>query len=298
MWISLTVSLPEQALLQRNKELNAAYEQLTSTEEELRRLYNDLEKKVDERTVEMHAANTALQSENRSRVLAEEALFQANKKLKLLSSITRHDINNQLSVLQGYLLLLRKKNPDPAFSDYFSSITNASMRISAMIQFTKEYEVVGVTTPVWQDIRTLVTTAAKDAPLGQVLLKNDIPPGSEVYADALIVKVLYNLIDNAMRYGGNITTIRFSFKERDGDRIIVCEDDGAGVVAEEKEKIFEPGFGKNTGLGLALSKEILTITDITISEMGEPGKGARFEMRVPKGAYRFSGCGKYPVTPV
>jgi len=68
----------------------------------------------------------------------------------------------------------------------------------------------------------------------------------------------------------------------------VCEDDGMGVPAEEKEKIFERGFGKNTGLGLTLSKEILSITGITIRETGEPGRGARFEMTVPKGAYRLT----------
>jgi len=71
--------------------------------------------------------------------------------------------------------------------------------------------------------------------------------------------------------------------------MIVCEDDGEGIVAAEKEKIFERGFGKNTGLGLALSMEILSITGITIHETGEPGKGARFEIRVPKGAWRTSG---------
>jgi signal transduction histidine kinase len=66
----------------------------------------------------------------------------------------------------------------------------------------------------------------------------------------------------------------------------VCEDDGDGIIAEEKEKIFERGFGKNTGLGLALSREILAITGITITETGEPGKGARFEIAVPKGMWR------------
>ncbi len=71
-------------------------------------------------------------------------------------------------------------------------------------------------------------------------------------------------------------------------RVLVCEDDGDGVPAEEKEKIFERGFGKNTGLGLSLSREILSITGITISETGEPGKGARFEMTVPKAAWRTS----------
>ena len=109
----------------------------------------------------------------------------------------------------------------------------------------------------------------------------------EVFADPLVVKVCYNLMDNAVRYGGKITTIRFSGEESVDDYLIVCEDDGDGVIAEEKEKIFERGFGKNTGLGLALSREILSITGITITETGEPGKGARFEMTVPKGAWRM-----------
>ena len=56
-----------------------------------------------------------------------------------------------------------------------------------------------------------------------------------------------------------------------------------------KEKIFERGLGKNTGTGMALSREIHDITGITIRETGEPGKGARFEMVVPKGAWRKAG---------
>ena len=221
------------------------------------------------------------------RKVAEEALHQANKKLNLLSSITRHDINNQLTVLMGYLAIINKKQPDPALNEYFVKVGNAAQRISSMIQFTKEYESIGVKAPTWQDCRTVIDTAAKQAQLGNVVVKNDLAVGSEVFADPLIVKVCYNLMDNAARYGGKITTIRFSVQEHDGDQIIVCEDDGDGVVAEEKEKIFERGFGKNTGMGLFLSREILSITGITIKEAGEPGKGARFEMTVPKGAWRF-----------
>ena len=158
-----------------------------------------------------------------------------------------------------------------------------------MVQFTKEYEEIGVHVPAWQDCRTLVDTAAKQAPLGKVMVENNLPASAEVFADPLIVKVFYNLMDNAVRYGGKITTIRFSALERNGDEVLVCEDDGDGVPQDEKEKIFERGFGKNTGLGLALSREILSITGITITETGEPGKGARFEMVVPKGAWQFRG---------
>ena len=112
------------------------------------------------------------------------------------------------------------------------------------------------------------------------------PAGSEIFADPLIVKVFYNLVDNAVMYGGKITTIRFSALEREGVHIIVCEDDSEGVPAGEKKKIFERGFGKNTGLGLFLSREILSITGTTITETGGPGIGARFEIAVPKGLYR------------
>jgi len=222
------------------------------------------------------------------RKLAEDALALANKKLTLLSGITRHDINNQLTILMGYLTILKKKQPDPSFSDYYLKVSTAAQRISSMIQFTGEYEKIGVNAPVWQDCRTLTDTAAKQAPLGKIMVKNDFPAGTEVFADPLIVKVFYNLMDNAVRYGGKITTIRFSVEEAGNDHLILCEDDGDGVVAVEKEKIFERGFGKNTGMGLALSREILDITGISIKETGEPGKGARFEMTVPKGAWRIT----------
>ncbi len=217
---------------------------------------------------------------------AEDALKMANKKLNILSSITRHDINNQLAVLVGYLRILEKKQPDPTLNVYSQKVASAAERISAMIRFTKEYEQVGIKAPTWQDCRTLVDTVAKDVPLGHVIVKNALTDNTEVFADPLIVKVFYNMMDNAVRYGGKITTIRFALKEHDGCYVIVCEDDGDGVLSEEKERIFDWGVGKNTGLGLALSREILDITGISICATGEPGEGARFEMTVPKGAWR------------
>jgi len=219
------------------------------------------------------------------------ALGTANKKLTLLSGITRHDINNQLTVLMGYLELLEMEQPDPTFSTYFNKITNAAERIQAMIQFTKIYEGIGVDAPVWQNIRTSLDTVVKDVTLGNIRLINDLPDDLTVFADQLIIKVFFNLMDNAVRYGGKITTIRFSVEEREGNFVIVCSDDGNGISVEEKEKIFDRGFGKNTGLGLFLSREILGISGIAIRETGEPGKGARFEMVVPKGMWRMAGNG-------
>ncbi len=114
-------------------------------------------------------------------------------------------------------------------------------------------------------------------------------PDLEIYADPLLSKVFYNLIDNALKYGGDtMTSIRISCSEMDAGLTLICEDDGAGIRDWDKTRLFERGYGKNTGLGLFLSREILAITNITIKETRKPGKGARFEMVVPKGAYRFT----------
>jgi len=187
---------------------------------------------------------------------AEKALTTANKKLNLLTSITRHDILNQLTVVQGYLYLLEEMKGDPdAQSESIRNAKIASNSIARLISFTREYQQIGV----------------------KALL---------LFADPLFEKVFYNLIDNVVRHGGKVTTVRFSLEERAGDLIILSEDDGVGIPLAEKEKIFERGVGKNTGFGLFLTREILSITCITITETGEPGKGARFEIVVPKGAYR------------
>jgi PAS domain S-box-containing protein len=217
------------------------------------------------------------------------ALQLANKKLNLLSSITRHDINNQLMALKIFIGILETEQSDPALTEFCRKAATAADRIAAMIRFTCEYEEIGITAPAWQDCRIIVDTAAAQVPLGHVVIKNDLPAGMEVFADPLIVRVFYNLMDNAVRYGQKISAIRFFMQEHDGNVIIVCEDDGAGVPADEKERIFDRGFGKNTGLGLALSREILDITGITIRENGTPGTGARFEITVPGESCRFTG---------
>ncbi|MEI6842678.1 MAG: HAMP domain-containing sensor histidine kinase, partial [Methanomicrobiales archaeon] len=222
---------------------------------------------------------------------AEDALRQASKKLNLLSSITRHDINNQLTIILGYLDIMGDMPPGPLLDEYLRKVSNAARRISSMIQFTKEYEDIGISDPAWQDCRILVNTASMQAQLGKVIVDNGFPAGTEVFADPLVVKVFYNLMDNAVRYGGKITFIRFSARGHEGNLVLVCEDDGDGVPAEEKEKIFERGFGKNTGLGLALSREILSLSGITITENGDPSEGARFEIMVPKGMWRMAANG-------
>jgi len=218
---------------------------------------------------------------------SEEALQQVNKKLNLLSSITRHDINNQLFSILAFLELSKESPCDAAkISEYILKIERAAKAIERQIAFTKEYQDLGVTAPSWQPVGDCVNRATAALPMRDVKIDLRIPE-LEVYADPLFEKVFYNLIDNALRYGGPVMSrIQFFPLELENGLVIVVEDDGAGIAAEDKVRLFTKGFGHHTGLGLFLSREILSITGITITENGEPGKGARFEILVPEGMYR------------
>ncbi|MCX6690892.1 MAG: HAMP domain-containing sensor histidine kinase, partial [Methanoregula sp.] len=206
-----------------------------------------------------------------------------------LSSITRHDILNQLMALKGYLYLSHKVIDNPTtLIEYIKKEEQAANTIEHQIAFTRDYQDLGVTAPAWQNVNASIEKAVAGLPMRAVNVEPD-PANPEVYADPLFEKVFYNLIDNALKYGGDqMKTIRVSSRETDTGLTIICEDDGVGISAEDKKQLFTRGFGKNTGLGLFLSREILAITDITITENGVPGTGARFEITVPKGMWRMA----------
>ena len=60
------------------------------------------------------------------------------------------------------------------------------------------------------------------------------------------------------------------------------------MPADAKERIFERGYGENSGLGLFLAREAFGLTGIAIAETGTPGAGARFEILVPAGSWKFT----------
>jgi PAS domain S-box-containing protein len=220
----------------------------------------------------------------------EDALTLASRKLNLLSSITRHDIKNQLLALEGYLDMSKDLLDDPAhIAEYIAKEKKIAETIAHQISFTSDYEDLGVNAPVWQQVNTVIRKALTSLPMGNIRVDAK-DPDPEIFADPLLEKVFYNLIDNALRYGGEqLTAIHVKTREDKGSLVIAVEDDGNGISAEDKKQLFTKGFGRHTGLGLYLSREILSITGITITENGGPGTGARFEITVPKGAYRFTG---------
>jgi signal transduction histidine kinase len=228
----------------------------------------------------------ALEREIEHRQKVEDALHRANTKLNLISHITRHDMLNKLGSIGLIIDLLKEKySGDPAILEYLGKADVQLQNVEEMIWFSSDYHELGSKDPAWQNIPKVI-----DGIRGWVLETSiEYDPdlaGYEIFADPLLSKVFYNLADNAVRHGERVSSIRVSAEIRNEDLIIIWEDDGTGVPYDEKEKIFNKGHGRNTGLGLFLVREILSITGITIRETGTPGTGARFEILVPAGEYR------------
>lgn len=245
------------------------------TEEELRTLYHELETRIADRTAELETAR--------------EAYRRANTKLNLLNSVTRHDVLNQLTVLRGYLSLLEMQAPtsDLQVHEFISRAELAARTIEHQILFTKTYQDIGVHSPAWQKVAGLVMKAKTGLLPDSLTLTLNLGD-LEIYADPLLEKTFYLLMENTLRHGMQVTAIRFSYHITGDETLhLIYEDDGVGISFDEKGHIFKRGYGKNTGLGLFLAKEILSITGLVIAETGEPGKGARFEISVPKTGYRF-----------
>ncbi len=220
------------------------------------------------------------------RVTIEEALHKSKEKLNILSSITRHDIQNQLQALQAFcdLIELRVNNDKPA-AEYLTYMRQCCEMIHQQIAFARDYQELGDSDPVWQNIETIARVAASDTLPDDVILEIETD-NAEFLADPMFMLVFYNLFDNVKRHGEQVTRVSISFSEKLGQGVITISDDGPGIADDQKERIFEKGVGENTGLGLFLVREILAITGISISETGVFRNGSIFSITAPPHVWR------------
>jgi signal transduction histidine kinase len=257
-----------------------------AAQEGLEVLTRTLEERVALRTQELSDVNEELKLDIAERRKIEAALAMANQKLTLLSQITRHDISNRVFALLVELDLAKDVAGDGEIQSSLDAIGKTALTIQDQIAFTKDYQEIGAQFPGWHRVDAVIRGAMEQLDTGGMKVTIDLDQ-VEIFADPMIGKVFYNLIDNALRHGDHITRIAFSRHLSGSDLVIVCEDDGIGIPDADKQHIFTKGFGKDSGLGLFLIREILSITGIAITERGSPGKGARFEIIVHPGDFRI-----------
>ncbi|MDD1698676.1 MAG: ATP-binding protein, partial [Methanoregula sp.] len=215
--------------------------------------------------------------------VTEETL---STKIDLLFSITRRDVLDQLSIIVNYLERAQLKTSREAMQTFFDKTLEAIESIRNQMAFVRSLQDLGITSPAWQSVKKVFREAVLLNPSSTIDIRVEMDD-IELYADPLFPRVFYNLVANSIQHGDHqLTKIRLSAKESGESLIIIYEDNGRGIPFDEKEKIFEFGFGTGTGFGLFLIRELLGFTGISITETGEPGKGVRFEILVPKGKFR------------
>jgi signal transduction histidine kinase len=153
-----------------------------------------------------------------------------------------------------------------------------------IFDFAKMYEQLGAEELTYIDVEAKLNEA-------RTLFSGSLPKiinechGLTVLADSFLRQLFYNFIDNTRKYGQKTTTIRVYYERAGQDSLkLVYEDDGVGISAENKLNLFREGFstGGSTGFGLFLTKKMMDVYGWKIEENGDPSKGAKFTMTIPK----------------
>ena len=215
------------------------------------------------------------------------ALQQARNKLTLLNAVTFQDIQTAAFSLSAYQELIKTIIVDSKAKTYLEKQELFLKKMVETLDFAKNYQEMGIHPARWQNVRQVFLYAISH--LDFLKIKQDIRfENLEIFADPLLEKALFNIMENVLHHGVHATEVRlFSTEGPDGLHLII-EDNGVGIPVEEKHMIFDRGYGRGSGLGLFLVREVLSITGMIIKETGTAGRGTRFEILVPNGAYRVS----------
>lgn len=216
----------------------------------------------------------------------ERELAIMNEKLCVVGGLTRHDVRNKLSAITGNTYLAKKElASDSKVLDYLDEMEKAVQQIVKIFDFAKAYEMLGAEELVYIDVEKTVNEAMSlFSDLNGVKVKNECR-GLSLLADSLLRQLFYNLIDNSLKHGQKTTRLKAYYEKADQNQLkLIYEDDGVGIAAADKPKLFTEGYstGGGSGYGLYLIKKMTEVYGWTIQETGEPGKGVQYVMTIPR----------------
>jgi signal transduction histidine kinase len=156
--------------------------------------------------------------------------------------------------------------------------------VEKIFEFARAYEKLGVEQLACMDVGKAVDEAVSlFSDLRGIKIVNECN-GLAVLADSLLTQLVYNLVDNSLKYGEKLSWIRVYYEDRNDHLNLIYEDDGVGIPQAAKPKLFDEGYttGKGSGYGLFLVRRMMEVYGWTIQETGKQGKGAQFTMSIPR----------------
>lgn len=231
-----------------------------------------------------YALSKIVERKRARRMLLEDSkkINTLNEKLRVVGSLTRHDVRNKLSALNIHIYLLKKKAKDnPEYTQHIQGMELASKQIVELLEFARVYEKLGAEQLSFIDVGDCIAKASELSDLKNNTLTNECR-GLTVMADSLLRQLLYNLIDNTLQHGQNSTKICFHFNAEGSTVDLIYEDNGVGIADECKNALFEERNGAGIGHGLYLVRRICETYGWSISENGKLGQGVKFVICIPK----------------
>jgi signal transduction histidine kinase len=233
-----------------------------------------------------YAITKIVERKKARRMLINDAkkINELNEKLRVVGSLSRHDVRNKLAFLNGHVFLLKNKlKQDPEANKHLCAIELASKQIVELLEFAHLYERLGVEELTYLDAEKCADAAwVLFSDLKGVYLKNELQ-GLVVLADSLLRQLFYNLIDNTIKHGGKATQIRLRYED-DGSVVrLFYEDDGVGISEDLKGRLFEEKSIRELNHGLYMVRRLCDAYGWTVNETGVSGRGVQFVVCLPRG---------------
>jgi PAS domain S-box-containing protein len=220
-----------------------------------------------------------------SQLKMTEVLKLANRKLNLLTEITRNELLNKFMVINGYLDTLPLTKGDMQKEKILARLREASLAAQRIIRFTESYQKLGMTPPDWLYVSEQILLARSRAQLVGIKVEDNCN-SLRVYADPLLENVFFNLFDFTLKHSTGVRTISIIKElEESGALRLLIKDDGESETANDSE-LFVYHSGREDLLVLFMAKEILNMTGIDIRQ-AQRGEPARFIITIPPDKYQF-----------
>ncbi len=206
-----------------------------------------------------------------------------------------HELRTPLANIQLFAetLLLERASGEAAQRSALDTIVRETRHLGQMVENVLALSRVGRPahrlSPRPEDVdRLLREVMALFEPLARahrIVLVATITPGPEVPLDADAVRrIVINLLDNAIRHGGSGGTVALHSRHNATSLELVVEDQGPGIAAEDRERIWEPferGEGSGSGIGLAVVRQLVLLHRGTVEIEEVAPHGARFRVTLP-----------------
>ena len=138
-------------------------------------------------------------------------------------------------------------------------------------------------------VEMVAETEAEEAEARNITMQTELEPGVMVQGDeTLLMRLLINLTENAIRYGRPGGQVKWTLRRQDGEAVGTVEDDGIGIAPEDLDKIWQRFWqadparsGGGAGLGLSMVRWIAGAHGGRVTVQSEPGKGSIFTFFLP-----------------